>query len=389
MSSISTDGVRNFAGEISMMAENLSSLANKIEIYLQDIQDSIAKLHGWDGADASQILCDKPQLLDDVSTILKAPNSFVKDYFNYYKYIWSIRVINDNSNEALTVLKQLFDNIDLLNLEHNELTKMSEILDNYISSIEKQLGINYDEYGTIKDFFNGIKENAVWLEYKDTAESATILKENDLLYQKYRSKDGNDDYVDFFLDEIGNHRMKNNAETTKYGYWYCNTHPGSGMAPDSAYCAAMVSYVMEVSGNAGVILPFINVAAGANDAKKLAAGDPDNGIAPRGEWHDISDTTYQPRRGDIFYKGGDHTGVVLASDENYIYTIEGNTASDLGERGSVNTRIRVYGGDDAYITSGGFYTPDCYINYSANDENIILSEEYFAQKGAIKNGSNE
>ena len=173
--------------------------------------------------------------------------------------------------------------------------------------------------------------------------------------------------------------MASANSTTKYGYWYMNQHPGSGMQSDSAFCAAGVTYAMESAGNKGIIDPYISVQAGADNVKRSS----------RGQWHDITDSNYQPQRGDIFYKGVDHTGIVLGCEENYIYTIEANTASDAGIRGYVNTRVREKSGENAYITVGGYYTPDCYINYSANDSNITLTSDYIQNKLNIQNSNNE
>lgn len=380
METVSVAGIKDYGSELSSIANKLSSLASQVEDNLNSIQNSINRLlNELNESDASGVrIEDKSNELFVLGNVSRQQASNVR----YYKEIWDIRVENNYVDEALNKLREVQENIDLLNLSGNDLLNMSEMIDNFISSIESQLGTNYNAYGNLKDFFSSLKDNPVWIEYKDTAAKAAELKKNDLMYQKYRSSNGEDDYVDYLLDEMGNHRMNSANSSTKYGYWFMNQHPGYGMTADAAFCAAGVTYAMENSGNSEVINPFISVSDGANDAKNLS----NNGI---GQWHDISDTTYQPQRGDIFYKSGDHTGIVLDSDQNYVYTIESNTSSDFGERGFVNTRVRVKSGDDAYISSGGYYTPNCYINYSSNDSNIILNEDYLMKKLYIQNSNNE
>ena len=206
-----------------------------------------------------------------------------------------------------------------------------------------------------------------------------ILKKKDLLYNKYRTQEGEDDYVDFLLDEMGNHRMSTDNRNTKYGIWFNNKY--GMMSKNDAFCAAGVSYTLEHTATTGILNPYINVSAGAGDAKSKAA----QGI---GTWHDASDTSYQPKRGDIFYKGGDHTGIVLDSDDKYIYTIEANTSSDEGVSGCVNTRIRERNGNAPYITTGGYYSPPVEFS-NTNDSSITLDSDYINKKLGIQNGGNE
>ena len=153
------------------------------------------------------------------------------------------------------------------------------------------------------------------------------------------------------------------------------------MSKNDAFCAAGVSYTLEYTATTGILNPYIGVSAGAADAKAKAK----QGI---GTWHYASDTSYQPKRGDIFYKGGDHTGIILDSDEKYIYTIEANTASDEGVSGYVNTRIRERSGNAPYITEGGYYSPPVEFS-NANDSSITLDTDYINKKLGIQNGGNE
>ena len=107
------------------------------------------------------------------------------------------------------------------------------------------------------------------------------------------------------------------------------------------------------------------------------------------EWHDL-------KRGDIFYVDNgksSHTGIVLGSENNHIYTIEGNTVSDDGNYyagsnenssfgGYVNTRTR----DRSYLSGGGFYSP----NYKTNQvPQTPISETALAMKDDIQNKFNQ
>ena len=178
---------------------------------------------------------------------------------------------------------------------------------------------------------------------------------------------------------MGNHRLETDNQNTKYGYWYNQNY--NMMNYNDAFCAAGVTYALVSSGNQEVLNPYINVSLGAEDAKQKASEG-------KGEWHDATDTTYQPKRGDIFFKGGDHTGIVLDSDESYLYTIEANTSSDEGISGYVNTRIRNRK-EDPYLTEGGYYSPPVQININANDQEITMTKEYLDKKINIQNGNNE
>ena len=138
------------------------------------------------------------------------------------------------------------------------------------------------------------------------------------------------------------------------------------------WCSEFVSYAMINSGY-GNKLPsaYIDSVLGSQKAKEFAENK-------QGEWHDATEN-YQPKRGDIFYNKN-HTGIVVASDDEYIYTIEGNTANDDGmyyikdaelgnsesntEGGYVNTRVRKKG---EYVDIG-FYTPD-------NKDNLISDKK--------------
>lgn len=93
---------------------------------------------------------------------------------------------------------------------------------------------------------------------------------------------------------------------TKYGEWYgLNGQP---------WCAMFVSWCADQAGILKSYIPRYSACAdGVNQFKK------------RNQWKDGS-KGYRPRKGDIIFFKGSHTGIVKGSDETTIYTIEGNTS---------------------------------------------------------------
>ena len=376
MSSVSASQISQYGSEINQIANRLLEQLEQIESDINTINESIEKLKSYDKMDASEIMVETDYNSMDFSlkNIVKYLGKAVKSY----KYIWDISVDSSDIESVISVINSTKESVSSLRLSGDELEKFSAMLSNLISIIETEILGYSSEVTSLSDFFNTIKDNSVWQEYKDTANYSNNLKATDLLYNKYRTKDGNDDYVDYLLDEMGNHRMTSDNRNTKYAIWF-NKNYGM-ISYNDAFCAAGVSYTLANATDTKILNPYINVSSGASDAKNKAS----QGI---GEWHSASDTSYQPKRGDIFYKGGDHTGIVLDSDENYIYTIEANTSSDDGVSGYVNTRIRNLK-DNAYITSGGYYSPPLQLS-NANDTSIELTSDYINNKLGIQNGGNE
>lgn len=395
MSTVSVNETENIANSLKTIASILKSDYDSITGVISQINSCLDTLQNWNGLDA----ISEPYPYEEIPL----SDGFLGNFFTkkqYYKYIWNIQTEGENNaNNTLsnTTLKQIQENIDLLDMNSDDLNLLAGTLYGFITTIGSLLQVNYD--GDIKTFFSTVKDTEGWQEAKKMAEEAKVQKEVDELYLKFRSTDGNDDYVDFILDELGNRRFPQGIEgvlddgnqgdrgSSKYGQWYINyylNHEDSNISEvkymdnDAAFCAASVSYAFVNSGNEDAITPFIAVDSGAVQAKASA----NNG---NGTWHSASDTSYQPKRGDIFYKvggeNGNHTGIVLGSDENYIYTIEGNTASDFKEGwsfGTVNTRVR----DKSYINTGhslaGYYSPNVTINQSVI--NVEISQDTIDNK---------
>ena len=106
-----------------------------------------------------------------------------------------------------------------------------------------------------------------------------------------------------------------NSNFTKYGKFAgCNGQP---------WCAAFVSWCANQAGILGTLVPkFTSCSAGVS------------WFESHGMW---KDPRYRPMKGDIiFYRGGDfgsgHVGIVYASDDKYVYTIEGNTSAGNGSQ---------------------------------------------------------
>ena len=386
MAEVSVTGINEYSDELKGIANKLKAALSQIEADINELSAAVATLESYNGQDASAVMTETIKsnngLLGSIGSII----GWAKETVRVYKYVWDINVSNGDMTNSLAIVKDAVSNAETLDLSGDDLANFAVMLNGFISLIEKEILIpngykrqSFSEYSSLSDLFSTIKDNDTYKEYKDTYKYSKELKKKDLLYNKYRTQEGEDDYVDFLLDEMGNHRMSTDNRNTKYGIWFNNKY--GMMSKNDAFCAAGVSYTLEHTATTGILNPYINVSAGAGDAKSKAA----QGI---GTWHDASDTSYQPKRGDIFYKGGDHTGIVLDSDDKYIYTIEANTSSDEGVSGCVNTRIRERNGNAPYITTGGYYSPPVEFS-NTNDSSITLDSDYINKKLGIQNGGNE
>ena len=392
MNSISTDGINEVINEIIKLSNDLSEEINELENNLSKINSATSQLKSWNGSDASEIMVE--------SFHVEQPNPLISNYqlltneLVRYKYIWNINVNNsvDLDNKVIGNIEQ---NIEELNNQKQELAELNEFFIESIILLESQLDVQYT--GNFKQFIEDLKnqksENGLspWEELKELSIKNEKLKANDEIYQKFHSKTGEKDFVDYALEELGNRLLVSN-HSTKYAVSYMRNHPDSSTSKDDEWCAEFVSYIAKKSGIEDVISPYIDTDEGSKDAQAKA-------IEGKGEWHDSSDTSYQPKRGDIFYNNkGDarHTGIVVGSDNKYIYTIEGNTPDDNGnyyvengynKGGFVNTRVRIWNadiesGESAYVI-GGYYTPKTYINNSTQSQTQLLSQEFISIKTGI------
>ena len=170
------------------------------------------------------------------------------------------------------------------------------------------------------------------------------------------------DYISRFihmaLRENGVHETGNNYQ--KYGEWY----PNNGQP----WCAMFVSWCWYHSGLSNDILcKYQGCYAGMKwcTEKGIMHFVQDYTFTEKLENNVSSEqkaTNYQPATGDIVFflsSGMSHTGIVIYSDDLYVYTIEGNTSDQVAiKRWSLN---------DARIT--GYAHPE-YPPYSSEREDF-------------------
>lgn len=147
--------------------------------------------------------------------------------------------------------------------------------------------------------------------------------------------DMRENFVNLALTQVGYQEKK--TDWTKYGNWYGN---GYDQQP---WCAMFVSWCANMSGVPESVLPKFAWCQAEVDWFRT-----------NGTWKSRS---YTPKAGDIvFYDWAssstgkrdgqsDHVGIVLSADENYIYTVEGNTSGSSGSSTgevALKTRARNY-----------------------------------------------
>lgn len=383
---VSVEKINEYNSQIRDIVAHLENGYLSIKNDLQNVEDSIDNLNSWNGSDASETW--HTDIEEIARKEILTGNTYVKKRTCYYKYIWNISTQNDLGNEEISYLDNVKEQIDILDSISQKIDSSAEQLAQFIYQLECQLGIHIiSKCDKITDFFQELKNNEAWEEMKKVSEEAKIKKQNDEIYQKYRSKSGQADLVDCALDELGN-KFLLSTYSTKYALWYKENYPGQGASGSDNWCAEFVTYSFDKSGNIDKITPYLSVETGKNQAIASA----NKGV---GSWHNASDKDYQPKRGDIFYKSG-HTGIVIASDENYIYTIEGNTIQDDGVYyvkdgasnsggGFVNTRIR----RRDYVNYG-YYSPDITLNASGIEQSLdtSFSSDYLDLKNATQDKYN-
>ena len=108
---------------------------------------------------------------------------------------------------------------------------------------------------------------------------------------------------------------------TKYGVWYSEQVNDSAFAY-GAWCAMFVSWCANQSQIPTTIIPlYAWVSAGKS------------WFESRGRFY--YKENYQPVMGDVIFflsDGAGHTGIVISSDNNKVYTIEGNTSNMCAKR---------------------------------------------------------
>lgn len=120
---------------------------------------------------------------------------------------------------------------------------------------------------------------------------------------------GGQKVVNIAAGEIGNN--EGNLSHSKYESF-------TGLDNSQPWCAAFVTWVAGQSGYlaSGVLPNYVGCSTGLNFFQS------------RGQFK-YEGSGYNPKAGDIVFFGAScyqHTGIVESSDENYVYTIEGNTS---------------------------------------------------------------
>lgn len=114
-----------------------------------------------------------------------------------------------------------------------------------------------------------------------------------------------------------------------------------GLSSTDPWCAAFVSWCANEAGfiNSGIIPKYVACSTGVS------------WFESKNQFH-REGTGYTPQPGDIVFfgpGGGSHTGIVVKSDSNNVYTIEGNTSDMVAERTRPRATGYVYGyGTPAY-----------------------------------------
>lgn len=123
----------------------------------------------------------------------------------------------------------------------------------------------------------------------------------------------------------------------KYVAWY-NGAAGSRLSLKAAWCAIFASWCARQAGVSPERLPnFASCTAGRNQFRRM------------GVWRERT-SGYAPRRGDLILFDWDadpalaeHVGIVTGADEEYVYTVEGNSGNMVREKRYTRSSGKVLG----------------------------------------------
>lgn len=119
--------------------------------------------------------------------------------------------------------------------------------------------------------------------------------------------------IDIALAEVGNNEGNNSHG--KYEDF-------TGLDYSQPWCAAFVTWCAGQAGllDSSTIPNYVGCSAGVS------------WFQSKGQFQ-VEGSGYTPQPGDIVFYGsggGSHTGIVVSADENYVYTVEGNTSCEGG-----------------------------------------------------------
>lgn len=135
--------------------------------------------------------------------------------------------------------------------------------------------------------------------------------------------------VQVALNQIGTKEKGGNTNIIKYNNWYVKDH--SWLSKTSPYCAIFTLWCFNKVGM------YKKSAYGPPTIDSASCIDSANKYMDYGRFI-YSDSKYTPRAGDIIYftkwsksntrvkYHSHHTGLIVKVDDNYIYTVEGNTS---------------------------------------------------------------
>ncbi len=256
---------------------------------------------------------------ETILTVSSKTNDLVKSTYK-------LEVINkDNTDLKLSIKEEYLGSIACGDQIHIKLNDGYSIEDMTLGSTNQEM-IRY----IYDDVFMAIGEGLATIYAYETDNP-----KNKSIYRLKIEGEANVDYIDRVLKiALGEQGYVERYDSvsgeyvndTKYNHWYNMEGP---------WCAMFVSWCWYHAGLSNeLLLKYCSVYTGAEWCKS------------QGIFHDKKG--YQPKSGDVVFflsAGSSHTGMVVYSDANYVYTIEGNASNRVDVwRWSINdARITGYG----------------------------------------------
>lgn len=162
--------------------------------------------------------------------------------------------------------------------------------------------------------------------------------------------------------EIGGRSLTNSASGNKYCAWY---------PMDGYWCAMFVSYVMNKAGVPTSVVPKY---AYCPDCVSFAKS--------QGRLYSKSQITsgkYTPRPGDVFFRSGDHTGIIVSISGGEFTTIEGNTGGNGPGKRTVASHTFSFSSDKYTHVFNPDYPDKSSVNsgYTSGTEEYMYSENSY------------
>ena len=244
--------------------------------------------------------------------VINSSRSDWKDVLMVYSVIVSnginetdVMILNENK---ISILKRVFwdmNSISYYITDEQIVGDYDSQLDNFNKNVKKVLNINITSK-SVDDMVSFYNFNSMQLKQLDELKK----EEYAMLWNSpiYGNPIGSPSMVEVALSQVGN------VGGEIYWRWY-------GFKSRVPWCAIFVSWVADQLGyiSSSIIPKFAGCQNGVDWFKAM------------GEWQD---SNYIPKSGDIIFfdwdKDGNvnHVGIVEKVENNYIYTIEGNSTND-------------------------------------------------------------